>query len=53
MACIPTTEKRCPWHDPSREQSIEPVLSFQALGRAMTRQIIERALRSAEKAIGQ
>jgi len=53
MACIPINEKRCPWNDPSRIGVIEgPRLSFRRLGRAMTRHIIERALRAAENAIG-
>ena len=53
MACIPVNEKRCGWHDPSRGLGIGLTLRFQALGRAMTQHIIERALRAAEKSVRQ
>jgi hypothetical protein len=54
MACIPINEKRCPWRDPSRARIMGGSrLSLRRLGRAMTRRIIERALRAAENSMGQ
>lgn len=54
MACIPINEKRCPSRDPLSACVFRgPRLSLRKLGRAMTRHIIERAIRAAENTIGQ
>ena len=53
MACIPTIEKRCARKNPLVQLDILPLgLWLRRLGQAMTRQVIERALRAAESAIG-
>ncbi len=54
MACTPIIEKRCARKNPLVQLDIlpPPRLWLRRLGQAMTRQVIERALRAAESAIG-
>ncbi len=53
MACTPIIEKRSARENPLVQFDILPLGPWlRRLGRAMTRQVVERALRAAESAIG-